>query len=123
MYNADGSNYYDPTLGYDPMEFRVNASTAGDQAWPAVASDNPNDDAIIAWEGPDTEAAGTTAIYLRVVDLPIATTNLDIGTGRDGQPEQPERPGQVGATVVFTAAAKGTPTPTVQWQLSLNGGA
>jgi hypothetical protein len=28
----------------------------------------------------------------------------------------------VGGTVSFTAAASGTPTPTVQWQLSVDGG-
>ena len=70
MYNADGSNYYDPSLGAYPMEFRINATTLGDQVAPAVASNNPNDDAIVAWVGPDTKAAGTTAIYLRVVDPP-----------------------------------------------------
>ena len=72
MYNANGTDYFDPALGSTPREFRVNATTLGNQVAPAVASNDPNDDSIIAWVGPDTTAAGTTAIYLRVVDPPVA---------------------------------------------------
>ena len=44
----------------------------GNQVAPSVASNDPDDDSIVAWVGPDTTAAGTTAIYLRNIDPPIA---------------------------------------------------
>ncbi len=66
---------YDPNgnpLAASPNEFRVNATTAGNQLAPAVASTDPQNNSIIVWIGPDTAAAGTTAVYLRNVDPPVA---------------------------------------------------
>ena len=74
MFNADGSNYsyVDPTSGVTvtPLEFRVNATTLGDQVAPAVSRQDPMDDSIIAWVGPTAGANGTTAIFLRNIDPP-----------------------------------------------------
>jgi hypothetical protein len=59
-----------------------------------------------------TNAAGsvtTTAATLTVSIAPVVTANPVSKTV------------SAGATVVFTAAASGTPTPTVQWQSSSNG--
>ena len=68
IYNADGSDYVSPTTGTKPLEFRVNATTKGNQLAPAVASDNPDHDAVIAWVGPDATLTGATAIYLGNID-------------------------------------------------------
>ena len=80
MYNADGT-----PLAIAPTEFRVNATTLGDQVAPAINSQDASNNAIIAWVGPDTAAAGTTAIYLRDIDppapglaVPVTTTNPPI---------------------------------------------
>ncbi len=80
MYNADGT-----PLAIAPTEFRVNATTLGNQVAPAVNSQNASNDSIIAWVGPDTAAAGTTAIFLRDIDPPgprnavqVTTTNPPI---------------------------------------------
>ena len=69
MYNADGTPFAN-----EPDEFRVNATTLGNQVAPAVSRDDPNDDAIIAWVGPDPTNAANTAIYDRNVDPPALTT-------------------------------------------------
>ena len=52
----------------------------------------------------------TTAATLTVQSLPTVTTNPTNQTV------------VVGNTATFTAAASGTPTPTVQWEVSTNGG-
>ncbi len=58
----------------------------------------------------DTDSATTAAATLTVDYAPV------IGT-------QPSDGGaNAGGTVTFSATASGTPTPTVQWQLSLDGG-
>ncbi len=67
MYNANGT-----PLGIQSNEYRVNATTLGNQVAPTVASNDPDDDSIVAWVGPDTTTAGTTAIYLRNIDPPVA---------------------------------------------------
>jgi large repetitive protein len=54
--------------------------------------------------------ATTTAATLTVTTPPVVTTN----------PVSASIP--AGQTVTFTAAATGSPTPTVQWQVSTNGG-
>ena len=125
MYNEDGSNYFDPTLGFYPLEFRVNATTLGNQVAPAVASDNPSDNSIVAWVGPDTLAAATTAIYERVIDPPAAGP-AKAPLPPAGAPVVTTNPASqsvaAGASVTFTAAATGTPKPAVQWQVSSNNG-
>jgi hypothetical protein len=55
--------------------------------------------------------ATTTAATLTVTAGPVITTNPVDDTVDAGQ------------TATFTAAASGNPTPTVQWQLSIDGGA
>ena len=67
--------YYSATsgkglAGTNTGEFRVNATTPGDQVAPAVAFDNFENDALIAWVGPDPAAAGSTAIFDRSIDPP-----------------------------------------------------
>jgi len=124
LYNSDGSDYVDPTLGNAPKEFRVNATTLGNQLAPAVASNNPNDDSIIAWVGPDTAAAGTTAIYLRVIDPPPPAVALSVVNSAPVVTTNPSNQTvDVGQSVAFTAVASGTPAPTVEWQVSTNDGA
>ena len=109
--------------GTNTGEFRVNATTLGDQVAPAVASDNFENDSLIAWVGPDTRAAGTTAIFDRIVDPP---TTAIVSPPTNVLPAVTASPGSAsvsaGQSVTFTAAAKGTPMPTVQWQVSTNGG-
>ena len=70
MYNANGT-----PLAIAPTEFRVNATTAGNQVAPAVASNDPDEDSIVAWVGPDTKAAGTTAVFVRNIDPPFGTAS------------------------------------------------
>ena len=126
MYNEDGSNYFDPGLGTFPLEFRVNATTLGNQTAPAVASDNPSDNSIIAWVGPDTLAPNTTtAIYSRVIDPPGASPAKAPGSAIIAPAVTTNPVSQAataGATVTFTAAASGSPAPNVQWQVSSNNG-
>ena len=55
--------------------------------------------------------ATTTAAALTVIVPPVVTTNPASLSVTSGQ------------TATFTAAASGTPAPTVQWQVSANGGA
>ena len=49
-----------------------------------------------------------------------ATLTVDTCSGRDDESDEPD--GVRGIDATFTAAASGTPTPTVQWQVSTNGG-
>jgi hypothetical protein len=53
-------------------QFRVNATTVGDQVAPSVDEEASNDNAIIAWVGPSPQAVNgiPTAIFDRVVDAP-----------------------------------------------------
>ena len=126
MYNEDGSNYFDPGLGTYPLEFRVNATTLGNQTAPAVASDDPSDNSIIAWVGPDTLAPNTTtAIYSRVINPPAANPAKATGSAVIAPAVTTNPVSQAataGATVTFKAAASGSPAPNVQWQVSSNNG-
>ena len=72
MYLANGADFFDTDLGTFPLEYRVNATTLGNQTAPAVNRGDAAGDSDIAWVGPDTQAVGTTAIYFRVVDPPAA---------------------------------------------------
>ena len=72
MYLANGGDFFDTAQGSFPLEYRVNATTLGNQVAPAVSRGDAAGDSDIAWVGPDTAAAGTTAIYFRVVDPPTA---------------------------------------------------
>jgi hypothetical protein len=56
--------------GTNTGAFRVNATTLGDQIAPAVAFNDFENDALVAWVGPDTKATGTTAIFDRDIDPP-----------------------------------------------------
>ena len=75
-------DYVDPATGIAPLEFRVNALTLGNQDAPAVSASDPNEDAIIAWVGPNANPANTIAIYVRDVDPPtqaeVPSTNPSI---------------------------------------------
>jgi hypothetical protein len=62
QFNANGTDYVDPTTGTAPGEFLVNATVLGDQVTPAIAVD-PNHDYAIVWVGPSTTVAGGTAIF------------------------------------------------------------
>ena len=119
MYNANGT-----PLAIAPTEFRVNATTAGNQVAPAVASNDPDEDSIVAWVGPDTKAAGTTAVFVRNIDPPFGTASAVVT--KSVAPAISANPGNqsvsAGQTVNLTAIATGTPAPTVQWQSSTNGG-
>ena len=71
-----GANSGKGLAGTRTGEFRVNATTLGNQVAPAVGFNNFESDAIVAWVGPDTAAAGTTAIYDRVIDPPTTPASL-----------------------------------------------
>ena len=113
-----------PDAGNLSLEFRVNATTLGNQV-AAVASDDPSDNSVVVWVGPDTLAAGTTAIYSRVIDPPAAGPAKALLPAA-GTPVVTTNPASqsvtAGAAVTFSAAASGSPTPKVQWQLSTNNG-
>ena len=65
MFNANGTDYIDPGTGGPLGEFRINATTEGEQTDPVVAMDSDGDFAV-AWVGPDTSGTG---IYHRVVSV------------------------------------------------------
>ena len=107
----------------DTGEFRINATTLGNQVAPAVVSNNFLNDSIMAWVGPDTLKAGTSAIYDRNVDPPPMATAAVINTPPVVTTNPNSQTINAGSPVTFTAAASGTPAPSVQWQVSANGGA
>ncbi len=122
IYNANGSDYYDTALAFYPKEFRVNATTLGNQVAPAVAANDPNDDAFIAWVGPDTKAAGTTAIYLRVIDPPPAEQTVNNPSKPVVTTSPANQTIMVGGTTSFTAAANANPAATVKWYVNTGSG-
>jgi hypothetical protein len=81
----------------------VGADVGGN--WPAMTG---NVDAISF--GTDGAGGATTTYDFSPAVAPVVTT----------QPLSQSYTS--GSTLTFTSAASGTPTPTVQWQLSLNGG-
>ncbi len=121
-YGIYGRIYY--TTGSNTGEFRINATTLGDQVAPAVAGDNFENDFLVAWVGPDTTAGGT-AIFDRDIDPPtVATPNRVVNSNT--APVISTNPSSqtlgVGQTASFRAVATGKPAPSVQWQVSTNGG-
>ncbi|MGO9109891.1 MAG: Calx-beta domain-containing protein [Thermoguttaceae bacterium] len=106
MYNANGT-----PLAIAPNEFRVNATTLGNQVAPAVSSQDPSDDSIIVWVGPDTAAVGTTAIYLRNIDppatglaVPVTSANPSISVA-DAPEKMGGSAGQIDFAVSLSAAS------------------
>ena len=53
MYNENGSDFVDPTLGYAPLEFRINATTQGNQLAPGRRGQRPQRrfDHRLGWPG------------------------------------------------------------------------
>jgi hypothetical protein len=87
MFNADGSNYLKDD-GSVLGEFRVNASTIGDQVEPAVSMDALGI-YVVTWTGPDPFLGIDTDIYSRLLDPPIevdtTVTYTDVHlTGTEG---------------------------------------
>ena len=125
MYNANGTDFFDTALNKTPLEFRVNATTGGNQVAPAVSRGDAAGDSFIVWVGPDTSAAGGTAIYSRVVDPPppavadpVLPNTVPVVT------QSPESVSvNAGATASFSAVATARPAAAVQWQVSTNKGA
>jgi hypothetical protein len=113
--------------GTNTGEFRVNATTKLDQVAPALASSNFENDSLITWVGPDTKNGGT-AIYSRDVDPPppvSANTEAPVQENPAAIVIAEPKSDTViaGKLASFAVAAIGTPAPTVQWQMSSNGGA
>jgi hypothetical protein len=67
LYTAGGGDYIDTTSSQPLGEFRVNATTIGNQAQPAISADADGDLAVI-WTGPDA-GGGTTNIFRRLIGL------------------------------------------------------
>jgi len=67
MYLADGSDYLDDDTGLPLGEFRVNATTIGNQVTPAVARNTDNGDYAVVWAGPGPDG---TDIFSRLLDPP-----------------------------------------------------
>ncbi len=123
MYLHTGADYTytDPTTGkvVTPLVYRVNATTLGDQVAPAVSRQDIDDDSIMAWVGPDTNA-GTTAIYLRNVDPPasivvpvkpaISVSNATAAVGA------------LGTQITFTVSLSATTTNAVRVNYSTEDG-
>jgi len=106
MYNANGT-----PLAIAPTAFRVNATTLGNQLAPAVSSQDPANNSIIVWVGPDTAANGTTAIYLRDLDppatglsVPVTSNNPSISVTDSSVPSNGSA-GQANFTVSLSAAS------------------
>jgi hypothetical protein len=86
----------------------ISGATSRTLSFTAVASESGNQ-----YQAVFTNSLGsktTTAVALTVDSLPAITTQPGSALVISGQ------------TAVFTAAASGNPTPTVQWQVSTNGG-
>jgi hypothetical protein len=88
----------------------VPGATAANYAFTAAFAQSGN-----LYRAVFTNTAGATATAAATLTvkpvLPVVTTNPSSQTG------------YAGTSVTFTAAATGTPTPTVQWQVSTNNGA
>ena len=91
-------------------EFRVNTYTASLQKAPAVAGLS-NGGFVVTWQSSGQDGSGGGVYGQRYGNFaPEITLDPVSQTVRSGQ------------TVTFTANASGKPTPSVQWQLSTNGG-
>ena len=84
MYLANGSHFIAPETGQPLGEFRINATTAGDQVSPAVARATDNGDYVVVWVGPDFDQLLATPIdtdiYARLLDPPVKPP-VDTGGG------------------------------------------
>ncbi len=87
----------------------INGATLTTYSFTAAAEQNNNQ-----YEAVFTNAAGTLTSNVATLtvnfapDVTTNPTNQSVGAG---------------ATATFTAAASGNPTPTVQWEVSIDGGA
>ncbi|MCW2503347.1 MAG: hypothetical protein JWO79_1631, partial [Actinomycetia bacterium] len=80
----------------------------GNYSWTLVASNG--DGPLRAADGTTTSVGGTIALPAPPAVKPAVKSNPESKTVSNG------------ATVTFTASATGTPAPSVQWQVSSNGG-
>jgi hypothetical protein len=87
----------------------INGATSTTYSFTASAEENNNQYRAVFTNG--AGSANTTAATLTVQFVPNVTTNPTNQTVTAGN------------TTAFTAAASGNPTPTVQWQVSTDGGA
>src|SRR5271157_228034 len=86
----------------------VSGATSATYTFTAAAGQNGNEFRAVFTNSVGT--ATTTAAKLTVNVAPVITTNPS------------SQAVSAGSTASFTAAASGTPAPTVQWQVSTNGG-
>ncbi len=90
-------------------QIHVNTTTTGNQNNPAIATGG-NGGVTIVWQGPQTSTDIFGQRYSTDI-APVVTQNPSNQTVNPGQ------------TATFTAAATGTPTPGLQWQVSTDNGA
>ncbi len=84
IYTPGGGDFVDADSGLPLGEFRVNATTKGDQAAPAISADIDGDLAVV-WTGPDATGS-TTNIFRRLIGLndPAPST---VGANSGGRSE------------------------------------
>ncbi len=80
MFNANGSDYVNPSIGAPLGEFRINVTTTGDQLAAAVAMDADGDYAV-AWTSYDADTLG---IFCRVVAVNPSTYVPSTGSSDSG---------------------------------------
>ena len=99
LYYADGTDYVQDgeVLG----EFRVNATTYGNQITPAVARNSDNSDFVIVWAGPDSYDTG---IYARRL-APKTTTSTTPTVSITDYASAVESAGVITYTVTLSAAS------------------
>jgi alpha-tubulin suppressor-like RCC1 family protein len=78
-------------------------------------------DTTLAENGNEYEAVFTNSLNSATTDAAVLTVNPAVAPVVTTQPLNSTVP--TGQTATFTAAASGTPTPTVDWQISVDGGA
>jgi alpha-tubulin suppressor-like RCC1 family protein len=77
-------------------------------------------DTTVAESGNEYEAVFTNSVSSATTDAATLTVNPDIAPAITTQPL--DQSVYAGTSAAFTAAASGTPTPTVEWQVSVDGG-
>jgi autotransporter passenger strand-loop-strand repeat protein len=100
----------------------VNVSSSNTSSFTGATSASFTITAVVASD------AGTFRVVVSntggTVDSKSVTLTVNTGSAAPTITQNPsDETVSVGSTATFTAAASGSPTPTVQWQLSVNGGA